>query len=86
MESYNSLVAGSNDGGFQDGPFYSARFADPGGLAFDDSGTRLFVADRDNQRIRVVYLEEDNRVETLAGTGKIGSAVGPLTLANFNLP
>src|SRR5580658_3872243 len=86
MDYYNSLVAGADVPGFKDGAFYQARFNHPAGLAFDDAGERLFVADRDNHRIRVIFLHEDNRVETLAGTGQAGSADGPLTQASFNQP
>jgi hypothetical protein len=86
MDYFTSLVAGSEDSGFQDGTFYQARFNNPCALAMDDKGERLFVADRDNQRIRVVFLNEDNRVETLTGTGQAGSADGPLTLASFDHP
>src|SRR5271154_1068223 len=69
MEYYNSLVAGNDDAGYRDGAFDDARFNRPCGLAFDETGSRLFVADQNNNRIRVVYLDEDNRVETAAGKG-----------------
>ncbi len=86
MDYYNSLVCGAEEAGFQDGAFYQARFNGPCGLAFDDKGERLFVADRDNHRIRVIFLNEDNRVETLTGTGKAGSVDGSLDQASFDLP
>lgn len=86
MEYYNSLVAGGDDAGFQDGEFYRARFSHPSGLCLDGRGGRLFVADRDNHRIRVVYLERDHRVETLAGTGTAGREDGPVSKATFNQP
>jgi sugar lactone lactonase YvrE len=86
MDYYNSLVAGDENPGYQDGAFDQAQFNDPASLAFDDKGERLFVADRDNHRIRVIYLDQDNRVETVAGTDQAGSADGPLTQASFNQP
>ena len=86
MEYYNTLVAGADDGGYKDGNFTQARFQRPSGLAFDTDGKRLFVADRDNNRIRVIYLNEENRVETLAGTGQTGQVDGPLDKASFNQP
>ncbi|HVZ79994.1 MAG TPA: hypothetical protein VHE12_04240 [bacterium] len=86
MESYNSLVAGGEDSGFQDGSFEAARFSDPRGLVFDDTGSRLFVADRENHRIRLVHLDEQNRVESLTGTGIPGLVDGPLGSALFNQP
>jgi len=86
VDSFNNLVAGGDCSGFKDGPFYEARFSSPSGLAVDEKGDRLFVADSGNHRIRVVYLHENNRVETLAGTGTAGKADGPLASASFNGP
>jgi hypothetical protein len=86
MEYYNTLVAGGDDAGYRDGNFTQARFGRPSGLAFDTDGKRLFVADRDNNRIRVIYLNEENRVETLAGMGQAGQVDGPLDKATFNQP
>ena len=86
MEYYNSLVAGHDDPGFQDGAFDDAYFSRPQGLAFDTEGKRLFVADEDNHRIRVIYPEEGNRVETLAGSGVEGSLDGTLVTAQFKQP
>lgn len=86
MDYYQSLVAGADEDGFQDGGFSLARFNNPSGLAFDATGRQLYVADRDNQRIRVVDLDQDNRVKTLAGTGAVGSQDGPLFKATFNAP
>lgn len=86
MEYYNSLVAGGDEPGYRDGSFVSARFNDPRGLAFDETGHRLYVADSGNQRIREVDLSRNNEVRTLAGNGAIGSADGPFSNATFNLP
>jgi len=86
MEYYNSLVAGGDDGGFRDGAFALARFQNPSGLAFDESGNQLYVADSGNHRIRVVHLDQNNEVETLAGTGTAGETNGPLSTATFNYP
>jgi len=86
MEYYNSLVAGDDDPGFQDGAFDDARFNQPGGLALDEAGKRLFVADKNNNRIRVIYLEENNRVETLAGNGDNKNLDGSLDKASFSGP
>ena len=85
MEYYNSFVAGF-DLGYRDGAFNKARFGNPCGIAFDTNGDRLFVADWTNNRIRVVYLNENNRVETLAGTGVAGIPDGPLLQASFIAP
>ena len=40
--------------GLVNGPALSARFNRPGGLALSADGSRLFVADRSNDRIRVI--------------------------------
>ena len=85
MEYYNSFVAGF-DQGYRDGDFNKARFSDPCAIAFDTNGDRLFVADYDNHRIRVVYLNENNRVDTLAGSGVSGKTDGSLLQATFSGP
>ncbi|HTA76974.1 MAG TPA: hypothetical protein VK791_07450, partial [bacterium] len=86
MEYFNSLVAGATTTGYEDGSFYEAEFDQPTALALDASGDRLFVADSNNNRIRVVFLNEQNRVETFAGNGKALCADGPLMEASFNHP
>ena len=48
-----STLAGSGTAGFADGPGISAQFNNPQGVACDASGT-VYVADTNNQRIRVV--------------------------------
>ncbi len=50
--------------GYRDGPLAEARFRDPAGLCFDDSGN-LYVADRRNNRIRMI--KTTGEVETLIG-------------------
>jgi hypothetical protein len=86
ISHYHDLVAGEGARGYRDGPFFSALFNFPQGLAIDPDGKFLYVADRDNHRIRVVLLDEANRVETLAGTGSRGSADGGFSRAEFNRP
>jgi DNA-binding beta-propeller fold protein YncE len=60
-------VAGTGKEGKHDGPFASASFADPQGLAFDGVHT-LYVADRKNHLIRALDLKAQT-VKTIAGTG-----------------
>ncbi len=86
MNYYTNLVAGNDDAGYEDGAFDDARFNQPTGLAFDDKGQRLFVADSRNNRIRVIYLDEDNRVETLAGSGPDNKDEGPLGRISLSGP
>jgi sugar lactone lactonase YvrE len=86
MEYYNSLVAGGDDPGYKDGDYDKAHFNRPMGLAIDGKGQTLFVADTNNNRVRVIHLDEDNRVETLGGNGTSGRTDGPLSLASFAQP
>ncbi len=69
--------------GFRDGSFNTALFNEPLGLAVSADGTRLFVADAGNNRIRVIHLDQNNEVTTLAGQDGAGKLDGPLTLAQF---
>lgn len=65
-----TTLAGGNGapGGFLDGPFASARFAFPEGLALDAKKENLYVADSDNHVIRMLELAS-SRVTTVAGVG-----------------
>jgi DNA-binding beta-propeller fold protein YncE len=70
-------IIGSGASGVGDGPFTSARFVEPQGLAYDPAHQRLFVADARGQRVAVADLHRKT-VTTLAGTGELGtSPVGP---------
>jgi DNA-binding beta-propeller fold protein YncE len=75
-------------GGYVDGPADQARFADPIGICVTDDGT-VYVADSDNQRIRVI--SPHGSVGTLAGSGDYGKLIGgyhdgPANEAQFNRP
>ncbi len=88
-----STVAGSGPtgplkGSYVDGPASQARFADPIGICVAADGT-IYVADSDNQRIRMV--SPDGLVSTLAGSGDYGKLIGgyrdgPAGTAQFNRP
>ncbi len=86
MVEYNDLVAGQGARGFRDGSFISALFDTPQGLAVDAKGTRLFVADAENHRIRVVGLDKNNEVQTLAGSSIRGNKDGSFPKTTFNKP
>jgi DNA-binding beta-propeller fold protein YncE len=60
-------VAGTGMPGKVDGPFATAQFDDPQGLALD--GETLYVADRKNHSIRALDLKAGT-VRTAAGTGQ----------------
>ena len=81
-----TLVAGDGTEGFRDGAFQSAFFKNPQGLAISSDGTRLFVADSGNNRIRMIRLDQDNAVSTLTGQSAPGTQDGPLLTAKFNDP
>ena len=61
-----SAVVGDGSPGYADGPFESARFDDPQGMAV--RGDVLYVADRRNHAIRAVDLKAKT-VSTVAGNG-----------------
>ena len=69
--------------GFADGPGASALFNYPKGIVVD-SGSNLYVADFYNNKIR--KITPNGTVSTFAGTGVSGSANGPRSTAQFNLP
>jgi len=82
-----ALVAGDEGSfGYRDGSFTTARFNTPLGLAINGDGSLLFVADSGNNRIRVIHLDQNNEVTTLAGQSSAGKLDGPLTVAQFNDP
>jgi cysteine-rich repeat protein len=66
-----TVVAGQGTAGFSgDGlSAAGARLNSPSGLAVDEGG-RIFIADTDNHRVRLVNL--DGTITTVAGTGSAG--------------
>jgi DNA-binding beta-propeller fold protein YncE len=66
-------AVGSGKAAASDGDFALAAFNRPQGLALD--GTNLYVADTENQRIRLVDLKT-RRVSTVGGTGKLEDFTG----------
>jgi len=61
----------------------AARFNNPQHIAIDGNGT-MYIADTNNQCIRMMTTA--GVVSTLAGTGTMGSADGPVATATFNRP
>lgn len=86
MEYFHNLVAGGEGVGYRDGDFNRALFNHSQGMAFNVAGDQLFVADTMNNRIRVIYLSEKNRVGTLAGKAEPGAVNGTFQEATFNRP
>jgi hypothetical protein len=80
-------VTGNGTGGYSGdgGPASSALIHSPYGIAMDASGN-LFIADRDNARIRKVT--PDGNITTVAGSGSTGFSGdgGPATSARLDFP
>jgi hypothetical protein len=73
--------------GFADGTGATALMLAQGGLVWD--GAALLVADVGNKRIRRVVPGRDaasTRVQTWAGSGRVGELDGPACAASFTLP
>ncbi len=78
-----TLLAGAQGQiGYVDATGNAARFSRPLGVAVIDD--EIYVADRDNHRIRKITL--DGVVTTVAGSGTAGSDDGSLAQASFNKP
>lgn len=65
------LIAGTGEAGFVDGSTSEAQFDGPYSIDVSSDGNTLYVADKGNNAIRVINLEND-AVTTLAGDGRIG--------------
>jgi sugar lactone lactonase YvrE len=76
-----STFAGSSIG-YLDGSGINSQFRLPSGVTIDSEGT-LYIADRENHKIRKITANGD--VNTLAGSSK-GYTDGPSGLAQFNYP
>lgn len=79
-----TTLAGDGSPGFIDGTGVGSQFNYPHAVATDGSGN-LFVADRNNQRIRKIVIAT-GVVTTLAGNGAAGFLDGTGTSAQFNNP
>jgi YVTN family beta-propeller protein len=84
IKAYTTTVAGNGNFSFKDGVAGAAEFAVPRGLAIDPSGTKLYVADMGNNRIRQVNLAT-GEVITIAGS-TVGFSDGVGTAAKFDSP
>jgi sugar lactone lactonase YvrE len=87
QEGTTTTVAGSENGGFagDGGPATKASLQEPVAVAVESSG-RIYIADRDNNRVRKV--DTDGTITTLAGDGSIGPdrTEGPATEAALGGP
>ncbi|MCC6748220.1 MAG: SMP-30/gluconolactonase/LRE family protein [Deltaproteobacteria bacterium] len=76
-------LAGDGTLGSTDGPAASARFSYPYGVAVTPSGDKVYVADTNNNRVRLI---EGGQVSTFAGTGIPGFLDGTPSAAQFSEP
>ena len=79
--------AGSGESGYagDGGPAINARLRTPAGLTFDSKGN-LYIADRENHRVRKV--DTKGNITTVVGNGMAGFSGdgGPAVEASLNLP
>lgn len=84
----SSTVSGSYGigvAGYVDGNNTVAKFNNPNGMFFDNSGNIILV-DTGNNRIRKIKITSPIAITTVAGTGVAGSQDGPVDSATFNMP
>jgi len=83
-----TTVAGNGQYAYSgdNGPATNASLNYPYGLAFDSNGN-MYIADTDNNRIRMVNVSTQN-ISTVVGTGNgtFGGDNGPATSAQLNNP
>ena len=77
-----STLAGTGKSGFKNGAAASSQFDTPSGIAVDSSG-KVYVADQNNERIRLISA---GQVTTLAGSGTMGQLDGGAATAQFDSP
>ncbi len=80
-----TTVAGDGAAGFNDAVGTAAQFNAPVGLTLSKDGGTLYVADRDNHRIRNINLKT-KEVSTYAGTGSNGYVDAELSKAVLSFP
>lgn len=80
-----TLLAGSGAAGFADGTGGTAQFSRPTGVAVNNAGTVVYVADYNNHRIRMVTVP-GGVVTTIAGLVASGTADGDSATAQFRNP
>ncbi len=85
--SNNSIttIAGSGAASFNDGIGTAASFNYPENIYLDTLNNLLYIADANNNRVRILNLAT-NAVRTLAGNGTKTSTDGIGTAATFNSP
>lgn len=77
-----TVIAGTGVAGYKDGSAATAQFNRPQGIVVS-SGGALYVADRNNHRIRLIT---GGNVTTVGGTGTAGYKDGAVSTSQFNDP
>ncbi|MRI86856.1 hypothetical protein FGE12_01595 [Aggregicoccus sp. 17bor-14] len=75
--SVHAFAGQPGRGGYREGPADQALFNGPTGVAVGPDG-RVYVADTNNNRIRVIGTDSEHTVSLVAGTG----ALGPVKVLN----
>ncbi|MBP47926.1 MAG: hypothetical protein CMH53_08290, partial [Myxococcales bacterium] len=75
--------AGSGSSGFLDGALTTARFSFPAAVAWHGPSSTMYVADRNNHRIRKIV---SGKVSNFAGSSSTGLVDGTPTTARFYYP
>ena len=80
-----TTVAGNGIAGFggDGGAATASQLAHPCGIVFDQSGN-LYIADQDNQRIRVIA--PSGTISTIAGGAQLSAEGGPANMSALALP
>ena len=85
-----STIAGDGTSGYLEGPALMAKFMFPMTiLAPDESMTKMYLLDTSNSMIRAYVFKTSTKgayIESIAGTGKTGSADGLVGGATFTYP
>jgi sugar lactone lactonase YvrE len=80
-----TTIAGSGIAGTANGISTAAQFNFPNGICISPDGSFLYVADKENHKIRKINLTT-NAVSTFAGTGTAGGTDAPGQFAKFRRP
>ncbi|MBU1177963.1 VCBS repeat-containing protein [Patescibacteria group bacterium] len=83
-DGQTSLLAGSGVAGHADGVGSAAKFNSPFGVTLDSAGQYLYVADRENHRLRRIDVST-SEVATVAGNGNNGyrDAIGTTAVLSY---
>jgi DNA-binding beta-propeller fold protein YncE len=84
LKTVETIAGDGKEGGFLDGPAFSAKFNYPRDICVDDVGD-FYVTDSLSNRIRRIRMK-DEVVDTFAGDGNEGTKDGSLLGSSFSNP